>query len=335
MILTTSIRPLFEARTYRELLFLAATLPVAAVAFALVVAGWTALAVLAITPLVVPALLGYRGAVGLLARADARLAEALLGVPADPATASGGRGFRGRASAVLADSSFWRQHAYLVVRTIVGFALAVAELSLVVAAAAWITFPVWYRWTDTTLGSWEFDTMSRSLVFVPAALLAIVAAGWLARLAGVLSAWQVRVLLLPRDAAATPPARRLARRRRALAWHAGAALVLAGSQVAIWRFTGAGYFWPEWVALPLGLVLATHAAIELVVHRVPAADRVGRGLAIHACVTALLAVFVTLVWAVTGCGYFWPAWVALGLAIALGLAALGVWTGRRLRGATP
>src|SRR4029077_1179683 len=78
--LTMSIvRPLFQAQTYRNLLFLAAGIPIAAVVLGLVIAGWTSIAVLAITPLVVPVLLGYRGAVGLVARGDASLARSLLG----------------------------------------------------------------------------------------------------------------------------------------------------------------------------------------------------------------------------------------------------------------
>ena len=54
MILTALFRPLFQARTYRDLLFLAAAIPVAAVVLAVVLAGSTAVAVLAITPLVWP-----------------------------------------------------------------------------------------------------------------------------------------------------------------------------------------------------------------------------------------------------------------------------------------
>ncbi|HVY97161.1 MAG TPA: histidine kinase, partial [Solirubrobacterales bacterium] len=42
-------------------------------------------------------------------------------------------------------------------------------------------------------------------------------------------------------------------------------------------------------------------------------------LAAHAAVSATLAAIVLAIWAATGGGYFWPAWVWLGLAIPLGL----------------
>src|SRR5581483_2661463 len=79
MSITSPIRPLYEGQTYRNLLFLSAAIPVAALALALFVAGWTSIGVLAITPLVVPLLLGFRGAVGLLARGEAAIARSLLG----------------------------------------------------------------------------------------------------------------------------------------------------------------------------------------------------------------------------------------------------------------
>ena len=49
MSLTSPIRPLYQAQTYRNLLFLAAGIPIAAVVLGLVIAGWTSIAVLAIT----------------------------------------------------------------------------------------------------------------------------------------------------------------------------------------------------------------------------------------------------------------------------------------------
>ena len=84
MSITSPIRPLYQAQTYRELAFLAAAIPVAVLALGAMVAGWTTIVVLAITPLVVPVLLGYRGVVGLLARADARLARSLLAIETGP-----------------------------------------------------------------------------------------------------------------------------------------------------------------------------------------------------------------------------------------------------------
>src|SRR5262245_65483827 len=95
MSLTSPIRPLYQAQTYRSLLFLAAGLPIAAIVLGLVIAGWTTIALLAITPLVVPLLLGYRAMVGLLARGDAKLDRSLLGGLPDPPAWSVGPGLRG------------------------------------------------------------------------------------------------------------------------------------------------------------------------------------------------------------------------------------------------
>src|SRR5581483_10645521 len=111
--------------------------------------------------------------------------------------------------------------------------------------------------------------------------------------------------------------------RQALRIHAGLAVGLGLTQVVVWALSGGGYFWPEWVLLPLALLLAMHAWIELVVE----SPRLGRNplprsLSIHAGVVVALILFLTLVWAVTSRGYYWPAWVALSLASALGAHAL-------------
>jgi signal transduction histidine kinase len=87
--------------------------------------------------------------------------------------------------------------------------------------------------------------------------------------------------------------------------------------VIIWASTGHGYFWPEWVLLPLGLLFGFHAIVEVVDARLGSREPLTRSVAIHGGVVAALVVFLTLIWAVTSRGYFWPAWVALGLAIPL------------------
>src|SRR5581483_9816714 len=310
----TPFRPLVSSRTYRSLAFLAAAVPVAAVTLGLMVAGWTSAGVLAITPLVVPVLIAFRGAIGLLACADGMLAGVLLGVEVTPRISSGGHGFWGRGKAVLADGAFWRQQAYLLLRMVAGFGFAVGVLSLVAASAGWAVLPLWYRWADLSFGSWDVDSFARSLVFVPAGIAGLVVAGWLAQLLGAVSAWLARVLPAGgaggRAFAPTRPARRLA-----LAIHAGVATGLVALVVVIWALTSRGYFWPEWVLLPLGLLLAVHGLAELVEER-PALRR-RRGLALDAGVLAALLGFLVLVWALTSRGYFWPAWPLLAAAIVL------------------
>jgi signal transduction histidine kinase len=130
------------------------------------------------------------------------------------------------------------------------------------------------------------------------------------------------VLLAEGPVAAPPPVTR-ATRRKALAFDAGISAAIAVLVTVIWALTGRGYFWPEWVILPLALVLAIHAWVELVEER-PRLRRgtiLGRAFAIHAGVWVALLVFLTLTWALTGAGYFWPVWVLLAAAIVLGAHA--------------
>jgi hypothetical protein len=97
------------ARAGRTLLFLLAAAPVGAAALGVLIAGWVLVTCLAITPLVVPALVAFRAAVGGLARLDAALANELLGTNARPAVMSASPGgFWRRAGAILGDAAFWK-----------------------------------------------------------------------------------------------------------------------------------------------------------------------------------------------------------------------------------
>jgi signal transduction histidine kinase len=198
----------------------------------------------------------------------------------------------------------------------VGFAGAVAELSLIAVGFGCITLPIWYRWADNDYGSWHVDTLGRALLFVPAGIVVLVGSAWLARALGSLSARQVWWLLRPTPPPATAEEARRAR-RRALWIHGCLAAGLILIVVIIWATTGHGYFWPEWLILPLALLFGTHALVELVVDRVPREQPIARSMTIHGGVVVGLFLFVTAIWAVTSRGNFWPAWVLLGLAIPL------------------
>jgi signal transduction histidine kinase len=307
------IRPLFQAQTYRNLLFLSAGIPIAAVVLGLVIAGWTSIAVLAITPLVVPLLLGYRALVGLLARGDAKLARSLLGVRPDPPTWSEGTGFWGRAKAVVLDPTFWRQQGYLLLRMTLGFALGVGELALIAAAGGALTLPIWYRWSAPEYGSWHADSLGRALLHVPVGIAGLIVAAWLARALGSFWGWQVRSLLGPRPAPTTADQRR--RYRRRALWIDGCtALGLVVLTTIIWAATGSAYYWPRWVLLPLALLFTVHLIVELATTRLRPRDQ---ALAIHGGVVAVIFLFLGAVWAVTSRGYFWPAWTLLGLGSAV------------------
>src|SRR5438034_1217361 len=146
------MRPLLEQRTYRALLFLFSAVPVAAIALGLFIAGWTLALVLAITPLVVPVLLGFRGAVRLLALGEAALARELLGAEVRVPPARTARGFWRAGLAAVGDPAFWLQQAYLGVRMTIGFGLAVGEATLIAAGLGLIATPITYRLTEQDLG---------------------------------------------------------------------------------------------------------------------------------------------------------------------------------------
>jgi signal transduction histidine kinase len=109
----------------------------------------------------------------------------------------------------------------------------------------------------------------------------------------------------------------------------GAGIVL--TSIAIWELTTPdAYFWPVWPLLSLVLVVAIQAWVVLVLERDDISPRTlgSRPLAIQVGASALLEAFLIGVWAVTGAGYFWPIWPALGLAL-LAIAHAAVVFGRR------
>lgn len=320
------LRPLADMQTYRTLLFLVTGIPLGALWLAMLIAGWALTVALAITPLVIVVLLGFSAATVLAGLVERALARDLLGAP-------GGRrrqvaktsGYWRRGAVVLKAGVFWKTQVYLLARSLLGLPMAIVELALLAQGVFIATAPIHYRWLPQDggqqgidFGVWLVDTLPEALLLVPVGLLLVIAAANLAIPFAALWRGLSYALLggtMTDVDSAGPSAADL---RRALAIHATVFGILNGFLILIWVATPADYFWPIWTLLPLGLVLAVHAWITLLLVRPsvwPA--RLGRALGIHAGVSALIVIFLTLVWAATPADYFWPIWPALGLGIAV------------------
>jgi signal transduction histidine kinase len=325
------LRPFVIGETYRALLYGVSGVALGSLAFAVLVAGWTATLVLAITPLVFPLLFGLRWAVGQLARVQATLANGLLGGSVSPPTrTTQGASFWSRALNVLRDTAFWKQQAHLLLT----WPLALIPLVLVYWALLLLTLPVWSRWVESS-DVIEFDVDSRAqavaaaavgLVLLTVAVHVLRAYAWLAR-------WLASRLLagvphVPRPRRTRDQIRRLRFRAFTVATLASSGVVV--TLIAIWYLTSGGYFWPIWPMLGLALAVGSFGWVIAVLENndIPRIALGSKALAIQIGVSAILVGFLVAVWAITTGGYFWPAWPALGLAVAAGVHAAVVY-GRR------
>jgi signal transduction histidine kinase len=313
------LAPLRSAQSVRTLVFLLTAVPLGSLGAAVLLTGWTAGLLLAITPLIVPLLIGLRAVVGWTAQAEAALARSLLGVSVRARSSTpSARGFWGRAFEILADGAFWKQQVYLLLRFVLGGVLAIAELSILASALGAIAMPIYYHWSNPDVNGWHVDTFWKAMLYVPAGIgLLLVGAHLLRPLAAVFRAL-ARGLLDDHGAVARSPEQTMVLRRRALAAHATVYAGLNALLILIWAVTTRGYFWPAWTLICLGLPLAIHAWIELVDSKpgVRARSRT-RALAIHKGVFASFSVFFVLVWLASGLGYFWPMWPIIGLGLVL------------------
>ncbi len=325
------LRPIREGRTYRELLYLLSGAVSSAAWFALLLAGWLAVGILAITPLIVPVFAAFRILTRWAARLEAELARRLL---AAPVRVGRGERLEGTFWGILrnsaADPWFWRQQAYLAARVVGGFALAVAAVSAIGAGAQLLLAPLLYRWTDSGFGAWKVDTLPRALLLVPAGAAVLLLAAHLVH--PVCAAWArlVQGLLDEPAPGAIEPGLPPGRPERDLRTHAAVYASVNLILIAIWALTTRGYFWPEWTLMPLGTVLAVHAWVVWVAGAPPPSRRLfgSTGLTVYLGAAGALLLFFTGIWAVTTRGYFWPVWPALGLAL-VGIVA-GAFTYNRL-----
>jgi signal transduction histidine kinase len=326
------VRPLAAAKTYRALLYYLAELVLGVAGFALLIVGWTVTLVLAITPLVVPVLIGFRAAVGGLAQAEAYLARNLIGASAHPSASSNGIGFWSRGFSVLRDGSFWKQQVHL----FLSWPIALIPVALLGWGGQLVSLPIWYRWVDSydVAGLFTVDSLAEALALAAFGALVLVV---LAHLLGPMSALSRRLAnrLLASDAEAMPITRaeRSVRRLRALTIDSLVSSGIVVVLIVIWALTGEGYFWPIWPLLAMTLVVGIPGWIVLVLERRDVARFTlgSEALALQIGISGLLLGFLVGVWAVTGGGYVWPVWPALGLALLVVVHAAVVYARREHR----
>jgi signal transduction histidine kinase len=111
------------------------------------------------------------------------------------------------------------------------------------------------------------------------------------------------------------------RRRRGLRYRLIALGTVAFVIVAVWGLTGAPNAWPVWPLLSLAFVAGLDAWHVFANPPGPRPER-GRRLRTAAGTLAIVNLFLIGIWIAGGAGYFWPAWVLLGSAVALALKAM-------------
>ncbi|HET8528026.1 MAG TPA: sensor domain-containing protein [Gaiellaceae bacterium] len=306
-------------RTFNHFLYLLAGLPAAVAWFGLLLAGWLAAALLAVTPLLGPVLVAFRWATRGLALGDAALARGLLGRDVRvPAAAPTGRGYLNRIRGTLRDGAFWQQQAYGAIRTTAGFGAGVAAASAVGGSLYLVFLPVYYCWVD----QWQVHSLGRAFAAVPVGLAALGVSALLVRALARALAGAARGLLGSGAGAAAPVAAAggAGPRRTGLREHAAAYGLVGVLCVLVWALTTRAYFWPVWPLLGLGVPLAVHALVV----RALALPRRWRGVAIDAGTLGVVAVFLVAAWAVTSRGYFWPMWPIIAFVLTAGAHALAV-----------
>jgi signal transduction histidine kinase len=330
--MTRLLKPFVSPEPYRALLYYLATLGLGVAAFALLIAGWCLTVCFAITPLVVPLLIGLRAGVGLLAQAEASLARGLLVTDTRPAASTAGTGFWSRGFNVLKDPAFWKQQAHL----LLSWPVALISLSVVGFALQLLSLPIWYRWVDSAdvFGRSNIDTFAETLPFAAAGLgLLVLMAHFLGLLAALSRRLATRLLAGEAEGVVRSRAEMRASRLRALTILSLVSTSIVVALVVIWALTGGGYFWPFWPLISLALVVGIPGWVVLVLeHPLPARLAGGsKALAIQIGVSVLLFGFLVAVWAATTTGYFWPIWPALGLALAAVVHAAVVYARRQHR----
>src|SRR5262249_11162383 len=164
---------LTDAAGYRRLLFLLSALLLGQVWFVALVTGWSLCLGFAITPLLIPLLIGMAAMTRVFASVEAAVVRALLGVHLR--TPSGPRWDHGVWAyfRAMLGASFWRAQGYLLLRWFPGVPIAALLVGLLAAALGMVFAPAWIPFVHggAQLGFWRPHTLPPSLALVPVGLL--------------------------------------------------------------------------------------------------------------------------------------------------------------------
>jgi len=332
-VIAAAERTLRDGWTYRRLGYLLSALPLGQVWFAALITAWSLCLGLAITPLVIPLLMGLSLMTRGIATVEAAIASSLLGVRVhvtEPTPSKPGFWARFRS---MFRSDFWRAQVFLLLRWAAGLTLGTLLLALLASALGMIFAPLWIPFIQggTDWGIWHIDSVWDSLALIPIGLVllpvTLLVVNPLAKPFGPIAA-----SLLEGDAEPGATGNATLRwggsgpTRDGVKQHAIVDGVVVGALTLIWLLTSAGYFWPIWAALPLATVLAIHWWLVVVAERpeIAARFRGNRPLAGHAGISVIVALNFVVIWAITGHGYFWPVWVMLGLALVFAAHGIAV-----------
>ncbi|HVX34242.1 MAG TPA: sensor domain-containing protein, partial [Solirubrobacterales bacterium] len=256
-----------------------------------------------------------------------------------------GESFLARLASTTRDAQTWKDLAWLVAHSVLGFAFAVIAVSAVASVIASFVMPLWY-WSipgGVEWGPWNVDNLPLALVAtvlsIPLAALAFAVDRGMAKA----ELWLAETLLDGdelgaggRSAAGSPTLplstdslrRAVPEGELSLALHAAISGMVGLLCTAIWAAAGGGYYWPAWVWLALVIPLSLHFGLREALRVAP--ER--RGLAIQAVVSLVVIGITVAIWALAGFGTFWPIWTILGLIVLFLIVVLARLAWRRLYG---
>ncbi len=260
-----------------------------------------------------------------------------------------GERFLARLSSTARDPQTWKDFAWLVVHSVLGFAFGAAAVTGVAVTVGAFVMPLWF-WAipgGVNWIGWQIDTLPLAFLATLAAIPLAALSGLLLRGMALAELWLARWLLdageapatelasapaggdpalggaPPGDASAVDGFRRAVDDDSTLALHVAISAMLGLLVTAIWAATGGGYYWPAWVWLALLIPISLHFGLREAVRIAPEK----RGLAMQAVISLVVIGITIAVWALAGFGAFWPIWPILGMAVifVLNLMARLVW----------